>query len=115
MSDDPLNNRFGEDCVWLKNSLPFDTKGSPISKMYLWNTIRADTLPMHIGKVEYVSIPRIEYTDKILALVVENLSPSGLIAISFQTSSPSEPIFFQFQYYRLRTGQLCSQYHRQGG
>ena len=115
MSDDPLNNHFGEDCVWLKNSLPFDTKGSLISKMYLWNTIRTDTLPMHIGKIEYISISCIEYTDKIFTLVVENLSPSGLVTISFQTSYPSEPTFFQFQYNRLRTGQLCSQCHRQGG
>ncbi|KAG5220001.1 hypothetical protein IMY05_C4702000500 [Salix suchowensis] len=61
MGDDPLNKSEG--------SLKF--------KPQLWNDIRKVIVPTLVDKVGYVPIPRIEYTDENLDLVVENLTLSG--------------------------------------
>ncbi|KAG6885293.1 hypothetical protein C0993_003577 [Termitomyces sp. T159_Od127] len=77
MGEDPLNKQFGEDWARLTHDLLFDSEGSLKFKKDLWNDIRHVILPQIIDKVGYIPIPRIEYTDESLDLVVENLTLSG--------------------------------------
>jgi len=77
MGDDSLNKRFGEDWARLTKDLLFDSEGSLKFKAHLWNDIRKVILPTLVDKVGYIPIPRIEYTDDALDLVVENLTLSG--------------------------------------
>ncbi|KAG5639678.1 hypothetical protein H0H81_005861 [Sphagnurus paluster] len=95
MGEDPLNVRFGEDWARLTRDLLFDSEGSLTFKSELWNDIRKVILPQLVDKVcelciyktilptdaaqqiGYIPIPRVEYTDDSLDLVVENLTLSG--------------------------------------
>ncbi|GLB36910.1 putative protein of unknown function (DUF4449) [Lyophyllum shimeji] len=77
MGEDPINKRFGEDWARLTKDLLFDSEGSLKFKPELWNDVRKVILPQVVDKVGYIPIPRIEYTDEGLDLVVENLTLSG--------------------------------------
>ena len=77
MGDDPLNARFGQDWARLTKDLLFDSEGSLKFKPELWRDIRKVILPAVIDKVGYIPIPRVEYTDDSLDLVLENLTLSG--------------------------------------
>jgi len=77
MGEDPLNKRFGEDWARLTKDLLFDSEGSLKFKPHLWDDIRKVILPTVVSQVGYVPIPRIEYTDDALDLVIENLTLSG--------------------------------------
>ncbi|KAH7884057.1 hypothetical protein F5I97DRAFT_2046740 [Phlebopus sp. FC_14] len=77
MGDDPLNRRFGEDWARLTRDLLFDAEGSLKFKPELWSDIRKVIVPTLVDKVGYIPIPRIEYTDDALDLVVENLTLQG--------------------------------------
>jgi hypothetical protein len=77
MGEDPLNKRFGEDWARLTRDLLFDSEGSLKFKRHLWADIRKIISPQLVHKVGYIPIPRIEYTDPALDLVVENLTLSG--------------------------------------
>ena len=77
MGEDPLNKRFGEDWARLTKDLLFDSEGSLKFKPHLWDDIRKVILPTVISRVGYIPIPRIEYTDDSLDLVIENLTLSG--------------------------------------
>ncbi|OJT01692.1 hypothetical protein TRAPUB_7748 [Trametes pubescens] len=77
LGEDPLNKRFGEDWARLTKDLLFDSEGSLKFKPDLWMDIRKVILPSIIDQVGYVPIPRIEYTDDMLDLVIENLALSG--------------------------------------
>ncbi|KAK7689617.1 hypothetical protein QCA50_007410 [Cerrena zonata] len=77
LGDDPLNKRFGEDWARLTKDLLFDDEGSLKFKSELWMDIRKVILPAIIDQVGYVPIPRIEYTDDSLDIVLENLALSG--------------------------------------
>lgn len=77
MGEDPLNKRFGEDWARLTKDLLFDSEGSLKFKPHLWTDIRRVILPTLISQVGYLPIPRIEYTDDSLDLVIENLTLSG--------------------------------------
>jgi len=74
VGEDPLNLQFGRDWARLTRDLLFDSEGSLKFKSHLWNDIRKVILPQLIEKVGYVPIPRIEYTNDSLDLVVENLT-----------------------------------------
>ena len=77
MGDDPLNKRFGDDIARLTRDLLFDGDGNLKFKPELWMDIRKVILPSIIKQVGYIPIPRIEYTDDSLDLVIENLALSG--------------------------------------
>ncbi|KAF8813294.1 hypothetical protein BYT27DRAFT_7239437 [Phlegmacium glaucopus] len=77
MGEDPLNHQFGEDWTHLTKDLLFDSEGSFKFKPHLWNDIRKVILPQLIEQVRYLPIPRIEYTDDSLDLLVENLTLQG--------------------------------------
>ncbi|KAI9510806.1 hypothetical protein F5148DRAFT_1176664 [Russula earlei] len=77
MSEDPLNKRFGNDWARLTRDLLFDSEGSLKFKPDLWMDVRKVILPSIVERVGHVPIPRIEYTDESLDLVVENLTLQG--------------------------------------
>ncbi|TFK24361.1 hypothetical protein FA15DRAFT_680768 [Coprinopsis marcescibilis] len=77
MGEDPLNKEFGDDWARLTKDLLFDNEGKLQFKPELWNDIRKVILPQLIQKVGYIPIPRIEYTDESLDLVIENLTLQG--------------------------------------
>ncbi|TDL18299.1 hypothetical protein BD410DRAFT_842921 [Rickenella mellea] len=67
MGDDPLNVRFGQD----------PRLRSAHEGPALWEDLRKVIMPQLIDQVGYVTVPRIEYTDDALDLVVENLTLQG--------------------------------------
>lgn len=96
--EDPLNKRFGNDWSILVKDLLFNETGnltykpevSAISYVHaaapfvdngilrqLWADVRNVILPELTEKVGYVPIPRIEYSDEDLDLVIENLTLQG--------------------------------------
>ncbi|KAH9952567.1 hypothetical protein BGW80DRAFT_1420325 [Lactifluus volemus] len=77
MGEDPLNKRFGDDWAHLTRDLLFDSEGSLKFKPDLWMDIRKVILPSIVDRVGHIPIPRIEYTDDTLDLVVENLTFQG--------------------------------------
>ncbi|KZT65934.1 hypothetical protein DAEQUDRAFT_675958 [Daedalea quercina L-15889] len=76
-TEDPLNRRFGQDWQRLAKDLLFDSEGSLKYKPELWRDIRKVIVPGLVANIGYVPIPRIEYTDDSLDLVLENLALSG--------------------------------------
>jgi hypothetical protein len=77
MGHDPLNKQFGEDWARLTRDLLFDSEGSLKFKSALWSDIRRVIVPTLVDKVGYLPIPRIEYSDDALDLVLENLTLQG--------------------------------------
>ncbi|THU95239.1 hypothetical protein K435DRAFT_779121 [Dendrothele bispora CBS 962.96] len=77
--EDPLNKRLGTDVQRFAKDLLFsdDGEGQLVFKAELWNDVRDVIVPMLVDRVGYIPIPRIEYTDDALDLVVENLTLSG--------------------------------------
>ncbi|KAJ3926778.1 MAG: hypothetical protein NXY57DRAFT_1110382, partial [Lentinula lateritia] len=74
---DPLNRRFGIDIQRLTKDLLFDSEGKLTFKAELWNDVRNTIVPGLIQRIGLVPIPRIEYTDDSLDLVLENLTLSA--------------------------------------
>ncbi|KAI9441014.1 hypothetical protein H4582DRAFT_2074783 [Lactarius indigo] len=77
MGEDPLNKRFGDDWARFTHDLLFDREGSLKFKPDLWMDIRKVIIPSIVDRVGHVPIPRVEYTDDSLDLVVENLTLQG--------------------------------------
>jgi len=77
MGEDPINARFGQDWARLTKDLLFDSEGGLKYKPELWNDIRKVIVPTLIDQIGYVPIPRVEYSDNSLDLVLENLTLSG--------------------------------------
>jgi len=77
MGEDPLNKRFGEDWARLTRDLLFDSEGSLKFKPNLWKDVRKVIVPTLIDKIGIFPIPRVEFSDDSLDLVVENLTLSG--------------------------------------
>ncbi|WWD18999.1 hypothetical protein CI109_103456 [Kwoniella shandongensis] len=76
-NDDPLNRRLGEDIKRLAKDLLFNENGDFQFKPKLWGDIRTTLLPAFISQVGYIPIPRAEYSDDKIDIVVENLILSG--------------------------------------
>ncbi|KAH9851443.1 hypothetical protein C2E23DRAFT_732995 [Lenzites betulinus] len=77
IGDDPLNKQIGNNFAQLAKDLFFDGDGNLKFKPELWADIRQQIIPGFIDQVGYVPIPRIEYTDEAMDLVIENLALSG--------------------------------------
>ncbi|TIB69169.1 hypothetical protein E3P77_00707 [Wallemia ichthyophaga] len=77
MGEDPLNKKFGEDFNKLFRDLLFDSNGKFTFKKHLWADIRDHIVPPVVESVGAVPIPRIEYTDPKLDVVIENLVLQG--------------------------------------
>ncbi|KAF5393156.1 hypothetical protein D9757_001352 [Collybiopsis confluens] len=77
IAEDPLNRRLGTDIQRLTKDLLFDSEGKLSFKPELWNDVRSIILPGLIDRIGLIPIPRIEYTDDSLDLVLENLTLSA--------------------------------------
>lgn len=81
-SEDEGNRKLGNALSKFTKDLLFvdvnDGDGGKLSlKREMWGDIRRVVLPALVEKVGYIPIPRVEYTDDNLDLVVENLTLSG--------------------------------------
>ncbi|KAL0249814.1 hypothetical protein I308_103116 [Cryptococcus tetragattii IND107] len=75
--EDPLNVRLGDDIKRFCKDLLFNHEGNLTFKPKLWNDVRQVLLPMLLKQVNYVPIPRAEYSDNSIDLVIEDLILSG--------------------------------------
>ncbi|KAI1785937.1 hypothetical protein LXA43DRAFT_1113109 [Ganoderma leucocontextum] len=76
-AEDPLNKQIGNNFMQLAKDTLFDAEGNLTFKPELWADFRQKIIPGFIDELGYVPIPRIEYTDEQLDLVIENLALSG--------------------------------------
>jgi hypothetical protein len=76
-ADDPLNVQFGQNWKKLTKDLFLNSDGNFELKPHLWQDITGVILPELLRNVGYIPIPRIEYTDNQLDLVIENLTLEG--------------------------------------
>jgi hypothetical protein len=72
-ADDPLNVQFGQDWKTLLKDLALDGDNNLTYKPELWQDVRGVILPELLHSIGYVPLPRIEYTDNAIDLVIENL------------------------------------------
>ncbi|KAI9609829.1 hypothetical protein KEM48_002695 [Puccinia striiformis f. sp. tritici PST-130] len=76
-AEDPLNIRFGQNWKKLTKDLFLNSEGNLTLKAQLWEDITTVILPGLLKHIGYIPIPRIEYTDNQLDLVIENLTLEG--------------------------------------
>nr|CDI56129.1 conserved hypothetical protein [Melanopsichium pennsylvanicum 4] len=74
MNSDPLNRRLGDNIQQITKDLFLNSEGGLTFKPHLWSDIRDPILPELLSHVGLVPLPRIEYTDKQVDLVIENLA-----------------------------------------
>ena len=70
---DPQNKRFATSLNKLFNDLGNDENGKPVFKKHLLTDLSSVILPSAFENVRYIPIPRIEYSDKMIDAVIENL------------------------------------------
>ncbi|GJJ13079.1 hypothetical protein Clacol_007329 [Clathrus columnatus] len=75
--DDPLNGRLMNDWTRLIRDLLLNSEGTLSWKPELWADIRSVILPQIVDKAGYIPIPRAEFSNQALDLVIENLALSG--------------------------------------
>jgi hypothetical protein len=74
---DPQNKAFAESMNKLFNDLGHDENGKPEFKPHLIKDLTDVILPAFFENVRYVPIPRIEFSDHMMDVVVENLVVEG--------------------------------------
>jgi len=72
-AEDPLNKAFGESMEKLFNDLGRDSNGNVSFKKHLLRDVRDVILPATFENVRYVPVPRIEVSDPVADVVVENI------------------------------------------
>ncbi|KAI9796106.1 MAG: hypothetical protein M1833_006528 [Piccolia ochrophora] len=70
---DPQNKQFAQSIQKLFNDLGNDEAGKPAFKPHLIKDLTNVILPAIFENVSYVPVPRIEYSDKMVDAVIENL------------------------------------------
>ncbi|KHJ34492.1 hypothetical protein EV44_g6503 [Erysiphe necator] len=70
---DPLNKRFAQATEKLFADLGLDENGNPSFKPQLLKDLTEIIIPTIFENIRYIPIPRIEYSDEVVDLVVENL------------------------------------------
>ncbi|KAJ1026312.1 hypothetical protein NDA16_002399 [Ustilago loliicola] len=85
MGADPLNKKLGENIQQITKDLFLNSEGGLTFKPHLWSDIRDPILPELLSHVGLVPLPRIEYTDKQVDLVIENLAIDLLNILPSQT------------------------------
>ncbi|KAL5501687.1 hypothetical protein ACEPAH_8947 [Sanghuangporus vaninii] len=76
-SEDPFNKRLGGDATRLMKDLLFNSEGGLAFKSHLLTDIRKVILPTLIEKIGYVPIPRVEFVNKNIDLIIENFTLQG--------------------------------------
>ncbi|GAC75401.1 hypothetical protein PANT_15c00056 [Moesziomyces antarcticus T-34] len=74
MHSDPLNRKLSANVQQITKDLFLNSEGGLTFKPHLWSDIRDPILPELLSHVGLVPLPRIEYTDKQVDLVIENLA-----------------------------------------
>ena len=69
--------RLGDDVKRFTKDLLFNSEGNLTFKPHLWDDIRHVLLPTFIRQIGYVPIPRAEFSNPDIDLVIENLVLSG--------------------------------------
>lgn len=85
MGTDPLNKKLGDNIQQIVKDLFLNSEGGLTFKPHLWSDIRDPILPELLSHVGLVPLPRIEYTDKQVDLVIENLAIDLLNILPSQT------------------------------
>ncbi|EST07143.1 Protein of unknown function DUF4449 [Kalmanozyma brasiliensis GHG001] len=85
MNADPLNRKLGDNVQQITKDLFLNSEGGLTFKPHLWSDIRDPILPELLSHVGLVPLPRIEYTDKQVDLVIENLAIDLLNILPSQT------------------------------
>lgn len=85
MNSDPLNRKLGDNVQQIVKDLFLNADGGLTFKPHLWSDIRDPILPELLSHVGLVPLPRIEYTDKQVDLVIENLTIDLLNILPSQT------------------------------
>ncbi len=73
-AEDDLNDQLGRDVKNLTTDLLYDSDGQLTFKKHLWDDLRQTIFPALAKSVGYVPIPRIEYQDDSMEIVLENLT-----------------------------------------
>ncbi|KAI5479947.1 hypothetical protein MNV49_002237 [Pseudohyphozyma bogoriensis] len=73
-AEDELNTQLGLDVKKLTKDLLMDSEGNLKFKPHLWDDIRTVILPGLATHIGLIPIPRIEYTDNAVDVVIENLA-----------------------------------------
>lgn len=76
-AQDPQNARFGNSVTKLLNDLGKDENGKAVFKKHLLTDISSVIIPGFFESVRYIPVPRIEYTDNQVDVIVENLIIEG--------------------------------------
>lgn len=86
MAQDPLNKKFGEQWQTLFRDLIYDEQGNLAFKGELIGDIVQEILPSLLRHISFVPLPRIEYSDPTVDLVVENIAvaPINLLPNLFE-------------------------------
>ncbi|KAJ1036200.1 hypothetical protein NDA18_000065 [Ustilago nuda] len=90
MGTDPLNKKLGDNIQQIVKDLFLNSEGGLTFKPHLWSDIRDPILPELLSHVGLVPLPRIEYTDKQVDLVIENLAIDLLNILPSQTEMDTD-------------------------
>ncbi|CDS81922.1 uncharacterized protein SPSC_00104 [Sporisorium scitamineum] len=101
MNNDPLNRKLGDNIQQLTKDLFLNSEGGLTFKPHLWSDIRDPILPELLSHVGLVPLPRIEYTDKQVDLVIENLAIDLLNILPSQTELDIRNYFKLSQFAKL--------------
>ncbi|EEH03671.1 conserved hypothetical protein [Histoplasma capsulatum G186AR] len=74
---DPLNKELGNSLQKLFHNLGYDDSGKMVFKEHLVKDVTSIILPSLFEKIRYVPLPRIEVSDPMVDVVVENLVLEG--------------------------------------
>ena len=75
--EDPLNHKFGVSVQKLFQELGNDENGKPTFKKHLVEDVSKVILPGFFESIQYIPVPRIEYSDPMIDAIVENLIIEG--------------------------------------
>ncbi|KAK6533430.1 hypothetical protein TWF694_002369 [Orbilia ellipsospora] len=76
-AQDPQNARFANSLTKLLNDLGKDENGKAVFKKHLLTDVTTVIIPGFFQTVRYVPVPRIEYTDSQVDVIIENLIIEG--------------------------------------
>lgn len=106
MGEDPLNKKLGTDINQLFRDLLFDENGKWAFKSHLWADIRDKIVPPVMERIGAIPIPRIEYTDPMIDIVIENLVLQG------KNLLPNYVTFEAYNYFKYSPYNLIKNNHK---